>query len=312
MKFLFKIPRSVFLTGMAILATAGCNSPDKATVENIRVKQEVTAGYVRRGVIDEYLKMNAVTVFQKKENIRSAITGYISTLNYKPGDYVAAGSVYCFMITKEQKALKNLVSLDSSVTGFRKPLPVYCNTGGIVTTQLALQGNYSGEGDVIATISEPSSLVVLLNVPYEYHHLVIPGKKCEILLPDGNKIQTIISKEIPSVDAVSQSQNFIISLPDKKLPENLNVIVQLVKKTSVDAMCIDRSAIQTNETQDAFWIMKFMNDTMAVKVPVNIGLQNDSMCEISSPVVRLNDRVIINGAYGMSDTALVKISLHSH
>ena len=90
-------------------------------------------------------------------------------------------------------------------------------------------------------------------------------------------------------------------LPNQKLPENLNVIVKMEQKTSKNALCINRAAIQTTETQDEFWVMKMRNDSQVTKTPVVLGLQTDSLIEISSPNIHENDRVIIDGAFGLTD-----------
>jgi hypothetical protein len=57
-----------------------------------------------------------------------------------------------------------------------------------------------------------------------------------------------------------------------------------------------------------FWVMKLINDSTAVKVPIIIGNKNDKEIEINSPKFNSNDRIIINGNYGLTDTASVKIT----
>lgn len=304
------IYKLLFFTGIILPGLSGCSSSGKDENNTGKVKAEVLIGYPRCEKISEFIKLNAVTSYQKKDNVRSTVTGYISMLKFKPGDYISEGDVYCYILTKEQVALKGTKTKDSTLSGFRKPLSIYSNASGIITIQNAIQGDYTGEGDIMAVVAEPASLIVLLNVPYEYHDLVTPGKSCRVLLPDGEVIKTTISKEIPSVDAVSQTQYFMICLPDKKLPENLNVIVQIEQNTSEKALCIKRSAIQTSETQDEFWVMKLVNDSLAIKVRVTLGLQNDSLCEITSGNIRPDDRLIINGAYGLDDSSLVKTIQH--
>ena len=63
--------------------------------------------------ITEYIQLNGVTIFQKKDNIRSTNTGYITSLKYKQGDNIQSGELFCTIGTKEQLALKNISSLDS-------------------------------------------------------------------------------------------------------------------------------------------------------------------------------------------------------
>ena len=65
-------------------------------------------------------------------------------------------------------------------------------------------------------------------------------------------------------------------------------------------------AIQTNETQDEFWVMKLANDSLAVRVPITVGSQNDSLKEVVSGV-GLKDKIIVQGGYRLADSSLVSI-----
>ena len=56
-----------------------------------------------------------------------------------------------------------------------------------------------------------------------------------------------------------------------------------------------------------YWVMKLINDSTAIKVPVERGISADSKVEILSPHFALNDRIINSGNYGLGDTAFVKI-----
>jgi hypothetical protein len=64
----------------------------------------------------------------------------------------------------------------------------------------------------------------------------------------------------------------------------------------------------TNETQNEFWVMKVIMDSIAIKIPVIRGIENDSLSEIISPLLRKNDLIISEGAYGLPDSTIVKIN----
>ena len=63
----------------------------------------------------------------------------------------------------------------------------------------------------------------------------------------------------------------------------------------------------TNETQTEFWLMKLVNDTLAIRTDIKKGLENDSLIQIISPIIDLNDRFIIDRAFGLPDTANILI-----
>jgi hypothetical protein len=87
----------------------------------------------------------------------------------------------------------------------------------------------------------------------------------------------------------------------------MNVLVRIPMKQKLNTLCLPLDAIQTNETQTEFWVMKLVNDSLAVRVPVTVGLQNDSLKEVITGVT-IHDRIITQGAYGLGDSSLVGIS----
>jgi len=83
----------------------------------------------------------------------------------------------------------------------------------------------------------------------------------------------------------------------------VNIPLSYVK----DALTLPKSAILSNETLEIFWIMKLINDSTAVRVDIQKGIENDSLIQILKPQFILSDRIIFDGAYGLPDTASVVI-----
>jgi HlyD family secretion protein len=298
----------VYVIWFAILLLPACvnkTTTDEALPELVKTSitftQPVTQGFT------DYIQLNGNTQFQKKLVIRANITGYIISMPWKTGDHISNGTLFCSIKTKEQDALKNIDSKEPSLEQFQKPLSVLSNASGIFTAVNYSKGDFINEGDVLATITDPSSLVLVINVPYEYHQFVYKGRSCSVKFPDGKIIQAIIQEEVPFIDATSQTQSFLIRFPGNQLlPENMNLIVHIPVKQKQNAIALPLEAIQTNETQEEFWVMKLINDSLAVKVTVKVGLQNDSLREIITGV-GVNDKIIVKGAYGLTDSSLVKL-----
>jgi hypothetical protein len=66
--------------------------------------------------------------------------------------------------------------------------------------------------------------------------------------------------------------------------------------------------VLTNETVDNFWVMKLINDSTAVKVPIVKGISTDTHVEILSPKFAKDDKLVNSGNYGLPDTTYVKIT----
>lgn len=268
----------------------------------------VECAAVSKHDIKEYITFNGVSQYSKKGNIRSHLTGYISSMNFELGQKINKNQIFASVRTKEQDALDELLSIDSSLTQLAKPNTIKSNGDGVITTLNITKDDYVAEGDILAIVSQPNSLVIQVNIPFEYHDFIRVGKICEIILSNGDIIKAKISEEIPVIDLVTQSQAFLIDLPRNNLPENLNVSVRITLKEKKNAVVVPHEAIQTDELLKEFWVMKLIGDSLAIKTPIEILIQNDSLVEIKSSLISKGDKVITRGSYQLQDSTIVKIN----
>ena len=294
------------LGGFLMLYLASCKK-DVLAENKHKAAVEVTTTLITNGDVQQFLTFNGVTVYQRKENIRSNVTGYISRMNFKIGDKIGSGHTFATVRTKEQDALKAAVKIDSSLRKFINPIGIRSNASGVISVLNITNNDYVAEGDILATVVQPSSLVVQVNVPFEYNNVVKIGSDCEIILQNGEKITAKITGSLPSIDAVAQSQVYLISLPKENLPENLNVQIRIIYKEAKNAMTIPKKALQTNELLTEYWIFKVQKDSIAVKQNVLPLLENDSIIQISGSGIRLNDRIVLEGGYQMQDSTIISI-----
>ena len=229
-------------------------------------------------------------------------------MDFKPGDFIDTASVFCSVETKEQHALKNHNKNDTTLKRFQQSLHVVSNAAGTITSINVLQGDYIAEGDVLASVSEPRSLIVVVNVPFEFHSRVQTNAPCDIVLPDNNVIHTSISGTLPVVNASSQSQAFFIRLPHETLPENLNVTVRIPLRKQQSAFCVPSAAVQTDDMQQHYWLMAMQADSTVRKVPVELGIQNADWTEIKNSSLSERDLVVVRGAYGLADSTHVRVN----
>ncbi len=167
--------------------------------------------------------------------------------------------------------------------------------------------DYVAEGDVLATVVQPKSLVIQVNVPYEYEDAIQIGSSCEIMLQNGEVLTAKVTGTLPTIDPVAQSQVFLIALPNANLPENLNVQVRTIYKEDATAMTIPKTALQTNELLSEYWVMKVIHDSLALKQKVQPLLKNDALVQVKSEGLKINDLVITEGSYQMQDSTIVSI-----
>ena len=281
------------------------NPADEQIVES---KTPVTLTSISIEPIAESIELRATSQFQKKVSIKANATGYINNVTINIGDEVGLDQLLFTIKTKEASAIENQSFINDTSLNFSGLLKIKAQKSGIITTLDHQKGDYVQDGDQLGIISERNSLVFILEVPFELHQYVKVNEDCEIALPDNQVVKGKIIRALPSVDAVAQTQSFVIK-PDAnlKLPENLIAKVQIIKSIKEKAVVLQKSALLANETQTEFWIMKLINDSIAVKTPVKKGIETNDKVEIIEPAFNIADKIILTGNYGLADTAKVAI-----
>jgi hypothetical protein len=292
------------LAVLEFIAITSCRQQVPAeAVQTPVVSVKTTA--VITGDIESSLALNGKTTYLKKNSIISPISGYVVKMNIRFGDKVKEGALLFEIQTKENKALENSGTMEGS-TGIIK---VSASSDGFIS-ELNINGSgfFVQEGSLLCTISENQDLVILVNVPYEFNSLINAGSECKIILPDNSILNGTVYRKMPTMNEISQTRNvFIKPYTDAELPENLNLKVIFITAKHTGTLLVPKEAVMTNESQDRFWVMKIVSDSLAVKVPVQIGIINDSIAEILSSGLYKNDLTISEGAFGLSDSTVVRI-----
>ncbi|HTL81524.1 MAG TPA: efflux RND transporter periplasmic adaptor subunit [Bacteroidia bacterium] len=288
---------------------AGCGGAanEEEGDDNIVATTPVTVTNVTNGPVSEMIELNAISMFQKKIPVKATITGYVNDINVSIGSEVGPNKDLFTLMTKEAFALQN--SGADTALRFSGIIPIRTQRSGVITTVDHQKGDFVQEGDELAVISDRSSLVFILQVPYEMNAYVKNGSACEIVLDGDSVLKGMIIGALPTVDQASQTQQVMVRAnTSKNLPENLIAKVRIIKSTKQNATLVPQASILSDETQTMFWVMKLINDSVAVRVDVKTGIKSDDMCEITEPVFAPSDRIIVTGNYGLADTAKVSIN----
>jgi Membrane-fusion protein len=301
----------LFLPELLILSltlTTGCGSSVTTdSEERADAKTPVTITHISMEPMAETIDLNAVSSFLKKSSIKSTATGIIESVEVNLGENVKKGDLLFSIKTKEAVALEKASTKDTSFN-FKGLIRIKSGKDGVVSSITHHKGDYVQEADELAVLAEQSSLVFLLEVPYELHKFVRTGETCDIVFADKQQMKGTLSSGLPIMDIQSQTENYIVKpVSNGNLPENLIVKVQLIKNSKPNATVLPKAAVLANETQTDFWIMKLLNDSVAIKVPVTKGIENADKVEILEPMLKTPDKILLTGNYGLSDTAKVSI-----
>ncbi len=303
----YKINFPPFLLAVMILISFSCGH---ANISSVEVQETITPVTLTRYSIKPILStvdLPAVSSYLNKNIIRASTTGTIENSLTRQGDMVGAGQLLFTIRTREAMALVNNTGADSSLS-FKGLINIFASRPGVVSSVSYQKGDFVAEGDELASVSDQSSLVFILEVPFELNRYIDKNRSCTILLPDKRKIKGTITGKLPEMDILSQTVKYVVKPAGaERIPANLISTMTLIKSVNDSAQVFPRDAVLGNETQTEFWVMKVINDTTAIKIPVNKGFENSEEVEITAPVFRSSDRFILTGNYGLPDTARISI-----
>lgn len=297
---------TVLLLLVSLLSFSGCRAPKEDNEESYHSRVPVTVTGIQTGVMTDAEDLIATTSFMHKAVVKASVAGYIEDVSITPGDVVSKNKLICNLKTKEAAALH----YDSTnALSFKGIVHITASTEGTIISVDHSRGDYVMEGDQLCTIALPGSLAIIVEVPFELSRFVVTGQNYTVILPDGNTIEAAVRSRLPGVTGTSQTQRFILqSKQNLNLPENLLVKVRIVKNVVDNAVFLPKSCVLSDEVMKQFWVMKMINDSLAVRVNVTCGLIQDDRIQITTPTFTASDLILSSGNYGLSDTATVLVT----
>ena len=288
----------------------GKDSPKEEKKDSVEMAEgtPVTVCSPSVGAMDETVELTATSTFLVKSFVKANANGYLTAVNTQMGKYVQKGQELFTLKTKEAQSLGNTVNTLDPSLHFEGTMHIKSPGNGYVTQLNYRTGDYVQDNEQLATITDTKNFVFLLNLPYELKPFLPYNKTMQLHLPDGTSLDGSIEGEMPTVDAVSQTQSYMIKVnTEKSIPENLLAKVYFVKNAKSHITSLPKEAVLTDEVQGSFWVMKLKDSTTAIKILVKKGMETKDRVEIISPSFSDKDKVLITGNYGLPDTAKVKL-----
>ncbi|MBC6989664.1 efflux RND transporter periplasmic adaptor subunit [Hymenobacter sp. BT491] len=305
--------RGVGLAVTLLLFTqcGGAAPADEAdAVEEVHARAAVTVGRVQPDTVTDVLHLSAVTAYPAKDVLRATTTGYLIAPVPVLGQRVGAGQTVFTLQTKESRTLHLDKLTGDPRLHFSGIIRIPSPRAGVIATVDKLAGDYVQDGEQLGTVYDQTRFGFQLDVPVTQLRYVRTGQHCRITLPDGRVLEGVVAEALPAADVSIQTQRYTIRPVGKvpQLPENLAVTVDLDKTAPQVANTLPREAVLTDETQTNFWVMRLLNDSTAVKVPVKTGPEQNGRVVVLSPKFSPQDRIVLTGNYGLEDTAAVKLT----
>jgi biotin carboxyl carrier protein len=294
------------LLSIAYSFSSCINKPKRP--DDIKPRSTVAVTTIKTGAMVHTEQLSATAQYLRHNTVTAPVAGYVHFVKINFNDRVAKGQLLYTLETKERKALGDLdgKGLPDKNYGL---INVYAPMNGVVISIPQSQtGIFVPEGSTLCDISDNHSLYFQVNIPYEYIKYVKKNASCIITLPDNTSINARLETPIMQANTGLQTIPYMAKPEaDIYIPESIIATAKLITYRNNAANVLPKGAVLSDELMKSFWVMKLMNDSTAIKVPVMIGEQNDSLIEIKRPLFDSNDKILVSGNYGLGDTMLVKV-----
>lgn len=295
---------TLLTVALSVIFLPSCKHQTERKVDKTpKVQVRITS--ITHGYLPDYIEFTGKTIYLNKSSLVAPISGYVTKIAVEQGDMVSKGEVLFKIQAPEAYVMRHKANQKSNYGIINITAPA---TGQLVTLNIINKGVYANKGTTMCTILSSNDLKLQVEVPYEYNKYAKIGSACKIVLPDSSIINGSFVKMLPQINQNSQTIKVLAHIKDNKfIPENLIVKVLVDKTKEHKVQILNKQCLQTNALMTNFWVMKLINDSTAVSVPVQKGNQTHTQVEIIQPIFNTNDRIIYEGAYGLGDTVLVQV-----
>lgn len=267
---------------------------------------QVKVTHIHYRTLADTLTVNGQVKQGERFTVRAPLSGYITKVWVHSGENVKAGQRLFTLRTREQEAL----SYSSPSDSLPKPMNNYIKApvSGQITSLAIGSGVYTSAGSPMAMMISNKSIYLRIYVPLRWSNEIQSGDPALVQWADGQKRWAKVGSRLVQADTQSQSEMYIIDdLPTRNLltGERLNVLIPVHKVKNVQVLPND--AVLTDQSMKSFWVMKLINDSTAVRVNVTTGLSTNNWTAVTKPRFTKNDRILVQGNYGLADTARVKV-----
>jgi len=287
-----------------LLLFSNCKNtgPQNDTYANSKTDVEVVKPFVKN--LKLWHTYQGISKYLNTTLVKSPISGIIQTVKISVGQEVKNNDILFVIKPKELAALEH-ANLDKSLINI-SPVKIEAHQSNFITTVNFQVGDYVQEGDILATNVKKNSLVVIAYIPLNEE--VKLNSSCWVKLPNGTTLKGLFERKLSQSSLFNQKQPYVVRLLKFQfLTQDINLTVKSLNSEIKNGFFISKKTLYANEEQTNFWVMKIINDSTAIKTSVNLGYQDDSIIQLLNPALKLSNKIISNGGYGLSDTAQVHI-----
>ncbi len=221
--------------------------------------------------------------------VSSRISGRTVAVNAFVGDRVTKGQI--------------LLEVESRQPGNPPPtVPLMATHDGLVIDSHVRVGEPVEPDAELLDITDRSEMWAIAKIPEQAAARVKLGTKARIHIPalGGDPIEAVISRYGVMADREAGTIEgiFRIPNPDGNLYPGMRAEFSIVTESRSNVLAVPRTSVQGDPTKRVVYVKDFDLPNAFIRVPVELGEQNDEFVEVISGVFP-GDDVVTQGSYSL-------------
>ena len=322
---------SLFL--IALVLAAGCArkaDEDESAPPSDR-KVPVKVSRVTTGEAEVTVAAIGKTDVLRKQKVYSPIAGVVTSISVLEGSFIRAGAVLAVIRTKEaQAALSGAEALASAAMNederqeARRALELAKRSNnvavlkspfdGYITQRLVGERELVAENAELVTVVDLSSVAFVAQVQLKDIGSVAVGQGAKIDFPSMPSRTFRSRVEAISPRAVAENQTIFVRLGFEEgilhegmLKAEMPGSAKIAVGRHADALFVPKQALIRNDETNESFVFVMSADSIALRIPVRVGIQSDSSVEILPGQLRRGMTIITEGNYGLDDSTRVEV-----
>lgn len=303
-----------------VFALCGCRGGDGADEEtghNANPVLAVTVAKVETAPMENHLLLLGTTTALHHVILRAPVAGRVLSINLRIGDTVRKGQVVARVLSHEVEAAQQGLEITKRVDPQDAPaieqslkrygdgagIAVVAPDSGIVSNQPVTSGQVVNYLDPIVDLIDPASICVEAAVPAGDLHLIRPGMDAAVKsqLEPGTEMPARVAAILPNFNPTGATSPVRLEFTGKQRIREAGapVEVNLITSSVPDALVVPIAAL-FQDVGGGYHVFVIGSDGRAHRVPVTLGLRNQSAAQVASGLQQ-GQLVITSGGYALSD-----------
>jgi multidrug efflux pump subunit AcrA (membrane-fusion protein) len=270
----------------------------KAALENAKLVYEQNKQLYKQGYVSETtLQQSEANYVQAQQTYNNSVVGL-------------RNNVVSYQSVKSQQAQAVAASAQAQLLATQlSQTYLYSPYDAVVANRLVDPGAYASPSQPVLQVARVDRVWINVNVPDEDLPYVHPGISVtyqSTSLPGRSftgPVQTV--NLVPTAGTLSYLARLEVQNPGYVLRGGMLVTVSVTKAHAADAIVVPRSAVAQSPNGDIVYVVA---GNKAEAVPVRVGVQTDTMSQVTSPRITPGTMVVTTRPDALKDGSVVAVS----